>query len=130
VHAIAGSSPLPARRRLGAYALVISALWCLGPGLPLPAAAQQPSWNGTWVGHWENGHGMQIVFAGDDLIAVYWEDDYVGDAKAIPSSDGTRFTITWPSVEAELARDGADAAHIAIHEEGQPELSFGLTREQ
>ena len=75
------------------------------------------------------GHGAQIIFAGDELIAVYWHDDYVGDAQSSASPDGAILTITWASVQAVLTRDGENAAHIVIHEKGEPAVSFALTRD-
>ena len=89
-------------------------------------AQQQLSWNGTWIGGWESGQGAQIVFAGDELIAVYWRDDYVADARSSASPDGTMLTITWPAVQAVLMRDSQDTAHIVIHQTGQPDVSFSL----
>ena len=59
-----------------------------------PAFAQaQRSWNGTWAGGWSEGTGAQIVFAGDEFIAIYWRDDYVSDATGAVSPDGATATI-------------------------------------
>jgi hypothetical protein len=106
-------------------AIAIVAMLCaLSPSMLL--AQQQSSWNGTWVGGWETGQGIQIVFAGDELIAVYWRDDYVGDATSSASPDGTMLTIAWPAVQAFLTRDSRTAAHIIIHQMGQPDVAFSL----
>ena len=86
----------------------------------------QLDWNGTWIGNWETGHGIQIIFAGNELIGVYWEDDYVSEAAASLSAGGTVVTITWPSVRAILTRDGPEAAHIVIRETGRPDTAFPL----
>jgi len=42
------------------------------------AMDRKPStWSGTWIGNWEGGSGIQIIFSGDELIGVYWNDDYL-----------------------------------------------------
>lgn len=92
-------------------------------------AQQQSSWNGTWVGNWENGHGAQLIFAGDELIAVYWHYDYIADVHSSAAPGGAALAIYWPSVQAFLTRDGENAAHIVIHETGQPDVSFALKRD-
>ena len=91
--------------------------------------AQQTSWNGTWAGYWETGHGAQIIFAGNDFIGIYWHDDYIENAEGSLSVDGATVTITWPGAHALLTRDGADGAHIVIRETGRPDVSFPLTRD-
>lgn len=91
--------------------------------------AQQTNWNGTWAGYWETGHGAQIIFAGNDLIGIFWHDDYVENAQGSVSADGSTVTITWPGARALLTRDGADGAHIVIRETGRPDTSFPLTRD-
>jgi hypothetical protein len=91
--------------------------------------AQQPDWNGTWAGYWETGHGAQIIFAGNDLISIYWHDDYIENAEGSVSADGGSVTITWPGAHALLTRDGAQGAKIVIRETGRPDVSFPLTRD-
>ena len=91
--------------------------------------AQQVNWNGTWVGNWQTGHGIQVIFAGNDLIGVYWHDNYVETA-ASASADGLTMTISWSGVRAVLTRDGPEAAHIVIHETGRPDTAFALTRDR
>ena len=95
----------------------------------LPASAQDASWNGTWIGNWQNGHGTQIIFAGNEFIGIYWGDDYVADAVASVSADGKSVTISWTGAKALLTRDGSEVAHIVIRETGQPDASFPLTRD-
>jgi hypothetical protein len=91
---------------------------------------QKPrTWNGTWIGNWEGGRGTQIVFAGDTLIAVYWNDDYLADVQAAVSADGAAATITWPAGGAVLTRDGETTGHIVIHEEGKPDVAFAVKRD-
>ena len=91
--------------------------------------AQQADWNGTWVGNWETGHGTQIIFAGNDFIGIYWNDDYVENAEASVSTDGKTVTITWPGARALLTRDSVNAVHMVIRETGRPDVSFLLTRD-
>ena len=93
----------------------------------LPGAAQETTWNGTWVGNWQTGHGAQIIFAGNEFIGIYWQDDYVENAVASLSADGKAATITWPGAGAVLTRDGPEAAHIVIRETGRPDTTFPLT---
>ena len=93
------------------------------------AEAQQTDWNGTWAGGWQAGHGMQLIFAGNDLIAVYWEDDYVSDARAVLSQDGMTVTITWGALRAVLTHATADAANIVIRETGRPDTAIALKRD-
>jgi hypothetical protein len=49
----------------------VAGLICLG--LTAAAHAQQSlSWNGEWAGNWQGGNGAQLIFAGNELIGVYW----------------------------------------------------------
>jgi hypothetical protein len=91
--------------------------------------SKSSTWNGTWIGNWEGGHGTQIVFAGDTLICVYWHDDYLPDVQSEASADGATVTITWPSGRAVLTRDGETTGHIVISEQGKPEASFDVKRD-
>jgi hypothetical protein len=93
-----------------------------------PVAAQQaPSWNGTWAGNWERGQGTQIVFAGNELIAVYWRGDYL-DTRAALSRDGASIAVKWAAGDATLTRDGPAIAHIVIREKGRPDASFRVKK--
>ena len=96
---------------------------------PVANAQSNSSWNGTWVGNWETGEGTQIVFAGNDFISIYWDGDYVPDAKGSLSSDGKVETITWQSGRAVLTRVSGAAINIAIHEKGKKDVSFELKRD-
>ncbi len=51
-------------------------------------AQQTTSWNGTWIGNWAGGNGTQIVFAENELIAMYWDGDYLTDPQSSLSADG------------------------------------------
>ena len=99
---------------------------------PIPAlagGAQGPAtWNGTWVGNWANGEGAQIIFAGDELIGLYWRGDYLADTQSMVSPAGV-VTITWPSGSATLTRDSDTAAHIVIRERGKRDTAFALKRD-
>ena len=110
-------------RLLAALFVVIGLL--VGPGY----AQQQSSWNGTWIGNWQNGDGIQIVFAGEDLVALYWHGDYLDDTHATTSQGAAVVTIDWPAGQAVLTRDGEAVARITIHETGKPDLSFAVKRD-
>jgi hypothetical protein len=95
-----------------------------------PAIAQQSSnWNGTWAGNWERGQGTQIVFAGNELIAVFWRGDYISQTHAALSRDGASVAVKWDAGEATLTRDGPAIAHIVIHEKGRPDASFQVKKD-
>jgi hypothetical protein len=113
--------------RLALLALVSAALLVLTGGASMAAAR---SWNGTWVGNWENGgNGTQIVFAGETFISIYWNGDYVSDADGTVSKDGSTVTITWSGAKAVLTRDGDTTAHIVIQEKGNPEVRFAVKKD-
>src|SRR5690348_12274329 len=122
---IRAARALASRRAVQTIFLVL----ILAAGSGWPAAAQDTSWNGTWIGNWQNGHGAQIIFAGNEFIGIYWGDDYVDDAVASVSADGKVVTISWAGAQALLTRDNSEAAHIVIHQKGQPDASFLLTRD-
>ena len=98
-------------------------------GAAFAPGQQQASWDGTWVGGWETGHGTQVIFVGNELIGIYWHDDYIGDAHSSATADGATITITWPSAQATLTRAGNDDAHIVIREAGEPDVAFALKRD-
>ena len=109
----------------------VALLLCIGLlGLSADAGAQQSSsWNGTWIGNWESGNGTQIVFAGDLLVAMYWDGDYLSDTRSSLSADGRAVTINWPAGDALLTRDGETSGHIVIREKGQPDAAFDVKRD-
>ncbi len=92
-------------------------------------AQQTASWNGTWIGNWAGGNGTQIVFADIELIAMYWNGDYLSDTQSSLSPDGKVVTITWPSGQVLLTRDGEASGHIVVHETGQPDATFDVKRD-
>ena len=92
-----------------------------------PAQTGRTGWDGTWAGGWDTGNGVQLVFAGDTLIAFYWRNDYKSLARTTAASDGSR-SFTWDKGEAKLTRAGNEATLI-LRERGKPELSVSLKRE-
>jgi hypothetical protein len=112
-------------RLLAGYLFAIGLLAVSGTA----GAQQQSSWNGTWIGNWQEGDGAQIVFAGEDLIAFYWHGDYLDDTHATASEGGAIVAIEWLTGQAVLTRDGEATARITIHETGKPDLSFALKRD-
>jgi hypothetical protein len=95
-----------------------------------PAAFGQTGpvgWNGTWVGGWDRGAGVQLVFAGDQLVAFNWRGDYK-DVRHSGGGKGSK-RFAWDKGEATLTRMTEDGAQLVIREQGKPELSITLRRE-
>lgn len=116
------------RRRL---TMVLAALGLIGfSAAPCAGADWSGGWNGGWVGNWQQGDGAQIVFAGNELVALYWHGDYVADAKAAVAPDGATVTIVWSSASATLTRDSAVTAHVVIREEGKSDVAFALKKDE
>jgi hypothetical protein len=116
--------------KFGAIAIMGVGLAAGFAGVAPPAAAQQLSnWDGTWAGNWESGQGTQIVFAGNELIAVYWRGDYISQTHAALSHGGASVAVQWNAGEAVLTRDGPTIAHIVIHEKGRPEASLQVKKD-
>jgi len=84
--------------------------------------------DGTWAGGWDKGNGVQLVFAGETLIAFYWRGDYQNVARFTPSPDGRDRSFAWARGEATLTRAGNEAT-LMLRERGKPELSVSLKRE-
>jgi len=84
-------------------------------------------WGGTWVGGWDQGEGVQIIFAGDTLIGFYFRNDYKDVLRSTGSADGGR-TFAWDKGEATLTRTPS-GAQLIVHERGQPEVSIPLKRD-
>src|SRR6478736_472235 len=78
-------------------------------------AASPDSWDGTWAGGFENGGaGVQLIFAGNQLIGFFVNGDYMLDVRAsLSPSDGV-VTITWTRGQAFVTRDGPRAAHMRL----------------
>ncbi len=102
----------------------------LDVAIPGVAMAQQTAnWNGTWIGNWSGGNGTQIVFADNELIAMYWDGDYLSETQSTLSPDGKVVTITWSSGQALLTRDGETSGHIVVHQTGRPDATFDVKRD-
>jgi hypothetical protein len=43
--------------------------------MPLFGQSGRAGWDGTWVGGWDRGEGVQIIFAGETLIGFYFRND-------------------------------------------------------
>jgi hypothetical protein len=117
-------------RSVAAALVCVSLGAALSPGIPVHAMAQQnANWNGTWIGNWAGGNGTQIVFADNELIAMYWNGDYLSETQSSLSPDAKVVTITWQSGQAVLTRDGETSGHISVHEKGQPDVAFEVKRD-
>jgi hypothetical protein len=84
-------------------------------------------WDGTWAGGWDKGNGVQLVFAGETLIAFNWRGDYKDVTRSAAAPDGSR-SFAWDKGEATATRAG-NAATLAIREAGKPAVSVALKRE-
>ena len=102
-----------------AFALVVTAA-ALGQ-------SGRVGWDGTWAGGWDQGNGVQLVFAGDKLIGFYWRNDYKGIVSSTASPDGSR-TFAWDNGEVVATRAGNEAT-LAVRERGKPAVSVPLKRE-
>jgi hypothetical protein len=85
-------------------------------------------WDGTWVGGWDRGAGVQLIFAGDTLIGFYLRNDYKDVQRSTVSPNGGK-TFTWDKGEAVLARTANGGAQLVVREPGQPEVAIPLKRE-
>jgi hypothetical protein len=85
-------------------------------------------WDGTWVGGWDRGAGVQVIFAGETLIGFYFRDDYKEVSRSTTSPNGGR-TFVWDKGEGTLTRSPDGGAVLVIYERGKPELSISLKRE-
>ena len=91
------------------------------------SGAQRAGWDGTWVGGWERNAGVQLVFAGDKLIAFYWRHDYKDVARVTNAPDGGK-KFAWEKSNAALTRTADGGAQLVVHE-GKDQLSISLHRE-
>jgi hypothetical protein len=100
----------------------------LGPTNAALSQSGRNGWDGTWVGGWERGTGVQVIFAGETLIGFYFRDDYKEITRTTTSPNGGR-TFVWDKGEATLTRSPGGGAVLLIRERGKPELSIPLKRE-
>ncbi len=108
---------------MGRRALCLLFLVCAG------RAFAGPSWDGTWAGGWENGDGIQIVIAGDEVVSVYRGVDYPEVLSSEIAPDGGMLCIWWVGGDGLLQRTGERAATISLRERGRPVRSFAVVRE-
>ena len=108
--------------------LIIAAATCLLLVSANVALGQRTGWDGTWVGGWDTGAGVQIIFAGETLIGFYLRNDYKDITRSTASPNGGR-TFVWDKGEATLSRSPSGGAVLVVHERGKPELSISLKRE-
>ena len=109
---------------------LIGAISICGPLLWTTAALAQTApagWNGTWAGGWDRGIGVQLVFAGDQLVAFYWRGDYQDVRHASAGRGNKRFA--WDDGEATVTRTAEGAAQLIVREKGKPDVSISLDRE-
>jgi hypothetical protein len=112
-------------RSLGRVFLALAlALFVAGAAL---GQSGRVGWDGTWAGGWDKGNGVQLVFAGETLIAFNWRGDYKGVVRSAAAPDGSR-SFAWDKGEATATRAG-NAATLAIREAGKPAVSVSLKRE-
>jgi hypothetical protein len=83
-------------------------------------------WNGTWVGNWQGGDGVQLIMAGDVATGMFWHGDYLpDDLHSKVSRDDRTLTITWDHSSAVLTRDeNGETGFIAISEPGRKLVMF------
>jgi hypothetical protein len=93
-----------------------------------PASAQRVGWDGTWAGGWDQGNGVQLVFAGETLVAFNFRGDYEDIVRSAATPDGGR-TFAWDKGEATLSRTADREASLAVREPGRAEISIPLKRE-
>jgi hypothetical protein len=106
------------------FAALALALFVTGAAL---GQTGRVGWDGTWAGGWDKGNGVQLVFAGETLIAFYWRDDYKEIVRSAAAPGGSR-TFAWDKGEATATRTG-NAATLAVREQGKSAVSVALKRE-
>jgi hypothetical protein len=82
---------------------------------------------GTWVGRWERNAGVQLVFAGDKLIAFYWQYHYKDVARVTNAPECDK-QFAWEKGNVTLTRTADGGAQLVVHE-GKDQLSISLHRE-
>jgi hypothetical protein len=112
-------------RRLGRLFLAsVFGLFVAGAAL---GQSGRVGWDGTWAGGWDKGNGVQLVFAGETLIAFNWRGDYKDVTRSAAAPDGG-LSFTWDKGEATATRAG-NTATLALRERGKPAVSVALKRE-
>jgi hypothetical protein len=110
--------------------LIVAVVMCLMAASTDAAFGQsgRVGWDGTWVGGWEKGTGVQLIFAGETLIGFYFRDDYKELLRSTVAADGGR-TFAWENGEASLTRRPNGGTLLVVHERGKPEVSIPLKRD-
>jgi len=110
--------------------LVVAVVMCLMAASTNAAFGQSGpvGWDGTWVGGWDKGTGVQLIFAGETLIGFYFRDDYKELLRTTVTADKGR-TFAWDKGEASLTRTPNGGTLLVVHERGEPEVSIPLKRE-
>ncbi len=101
-------------------------------GLFAGAAAAQSGrvgWDGTWIGGWQNGAGVQLTFVGDKPISLYWLDDYKEILRSGATPDGAGKTFAWATGSATLTLDPGGGAVLVVRERNGKEVPVHLKRE-
>jgi hypothetical protein len=93
------------------------------------SASTAPSWDGTWVGGWDNGDGIQIIIAGNKVTAVGRGDAYPEVLTSEVSGDGSMLIFWWVGGDGFLQRISGGEATISIRERDRPARSFPVKRE-
>jgi hypothetical protein len=87
-------------------------------GFACSSRAADDTWDGTWVGDAPDaGFGVQLIFAGNNLIGFFWNGDYL-DVRAIYSTFDGVVTVTWNRGQAIVTRDGPRQAHMQVFQRG------------
>jgi hypothetical protein len=105
--------------------LIVAATMCLIAASTDAAFGQsgRVGWEGTWIGGWGKGAGVQLIFAGETLIGFYFRDDYKELLRSTVTAEGGR-TFSWDKVEVSLTRTPNGGTLLVVHERGKPEVSI------
>jgi len=102
--------------------MLLSLVLCSG-------ALAAPSWDGSWVGGWENGDGIQIIIAGNEVIAVGRGDTYREILSSQASPEGRMLSFWWVGGDGFLQRTGDREATLTMRERDKAERTFVVRRE-
>ncbi len=107
--------------------LVLATGFCVAIATLAWGQSGRAGWDGTWAGGWDRNAGVQLIFAGDTLIAFHWRGDYKDVARTSNTPDGGKW-FAWARGEATLKRTPDGGAQLVV-EEGGNKLSIPLRRE-
>lgn len=91
------------------------------------AQSGRVGWDGTWAGGWDKNAGVQLIFAGDQLIGFNWRGDYKDIRQTTNTPDGGK-RFSWNKGEATLTRTPDGQAQLVVHE-GANTISVALKRD-